>query len=218
MEPMSVVQSDRNPITVAVAHAKGGVGKTTTTLIVGKYLSRQYCVELRDYDESQHLSFLVAEMAPDDHSLTRRLWLRNGQNRRADVVLIDSAPARGPETRKALIEADYVVIPAPPERMAFHALQQMLDTIDVVRRARVDPNVFLQVLGVVPTMFDVRWPDHRAYLEQMREECAERNVPVFPPVPRRHSYLSLSTAGQDYKPVAEAIGGLLSHKSALAHA
>ena len=94
----------------------------------------------------------------------------------------------------------------------------MLDTIDVVRRARVDPNVFLQVLGVVPTMFDVRWPDRRAYLEHMQEECAERNVPVFPPVPRRHSYLSLSTAGQDYKPAAEAIGGLLSHKSALAHA
>jgi cellulose biosynthesis protein BcsQ len=90
-----------------------------------------------------------------------------------------------------------VVIPAPPERMALHALQQMLDTIDVFRKARVDPNVFLQVLGVVPTMYDVRWPDHRAYLKQMRDECQERNVEVFPPVPRRHSYLSLSTAGQD---------------------
>src|SRR4051794_31252544 len=215
---MSVFERARRPITVAVAHAKGGVGKTTTTLIIGKYLSRRYRVELRDYDESQHLSFLIAEMAPDEHSLTRRLWLRNGETRPADVVLIDSAPARGPETRKALIESDYVVIPAPPERMALHALQQMLDTVDVVRRTRVDPNIFLQVLGVVPTMFDVRWPDHRAYLEQMREECGERNVPVFPPVPRRHSYLSLSTAGQDYRPVAQAVAGLVSLEIALAHA
>jgi hypothetical protein len=85
----------RKPTTVAVTHAKGGVGKTTTTLIVGKYLSRQYRVELRDYDESQHLSFLVAEMAPDERALTHRLWL-NGDDRRPDVVLIDSAPARGP--------------------------------------------------------------------------------------------------------------------------
>jgi cellulose biosynthesis protein BcsQ len=99
---MSVVERAHKPVTVAVAHAKGGVGKTTSTLILGRYLSRQYRVELRDYDESQHLSFLIAEMAPDEHSLTQRLWLRNGEDRRADVVLIDSAPARGPETRKAL--------------------------------------------------------------------------------------------------------------------
>ena len=203
---------------MAVAHAKGGVGKTTTTLIVGKYLSRDYRVELRDYDESQHLSFLVAEMADDEHTLNRRLWLRSGQNRCADVVLIDSAPARGPETRKALTEADYVVIPAPPERMALHALQQMLDTIDVVRSTRIDPNVFLRVLGVVPTMFDTRWPDHHAYLDQMKEECRERNVPVFPPVPRRHSYLSLSVAGQDYRPIAGAIAGLLAERKDPVHA
>ena len=100
---MSIVGRRSKAITVAAAHAKGGVGKTTTTLILGKYLSRQYRVELRDYDESQHLSFLVAEMAPDEHTLTRRLWLRNGENRRPDLVVIDSAPARGPETRKALI-------------------------------------------------------------------------------------------------------------------
>lgn len=196
-------------VTVAVAHAKGGVGKTTTTLIVGKYLARQWRVELRDYDESQHLTFLIAEMAPDEHSLTRRLWLYDGTVRPADIVLIDSAPARGPETRRALIEADYVLIPAPPERMALHALQQMLDTVDTVRRARVDGNPFLTVLGVVPTMFDVRWPDHRAYLAQMREECAERRIRVFDAVPRRHSYLSLSTAGQDYQPVALAVAGAL---------
>jgi cellulose biosynthesis protein BcsQ len=215
---MSVVHRARNPVTVAVAHAKGGVGKTTTTLIVGKYLSRECRVELRDYDESQHLTFLVAEMAADEHSLTRRLWLRNAEERQADVVLIDSAPARGPETRRALREADYVVIPAPPERMALHALQQMFDTIDVVRAAQVDANPFLSILGVVPTMFDVRWPDHRAYLAQMHQECAERNVRVFPPVPRRHSYLSLSTAGQDYRPVADAISGLVTHRMVLAHA
>jgi cellulose biosynthesis protein BcsQ len=215
---MIPVDRRSKPITVAVAHAKGGVGKTTTTLIVGKYLSRQYRVELRDYDESQHLSFLIAEMAPDEHTLTRRLWLRNGENRRSDIVLIDSAPARGPETRKALMEADYVVIPAPPERMARHALQQMLDTIDVIRSSRIDPNTFLHVLGVVPTMFDVRWPDHHAYLEQMQEECQERDVPVFPPVPRRHSYLSLSVAGQDYRPVADAIEGLLTQSKAAVHA
>src|ERR687886_2134984 len=97
---MSVVERARKPVTVAVAHAKGGVGKTTTTLIVGRYLSRQYRVELRDYDESQHLSFLITEMAPDERSLTRRLWLRNSEDRRADVVLVLGAKPRGGEVRE----------------------------------------------------------------------------------------------------------------------
>ncbi len=132
-------------------------------------------------------------------------------------MLIDSAPARGPETRRALIEADYVLIPAP-ERMALHALQQMLDTIDAVRGTRVGGDPFLQMLGVLPTMFDVRWPDHRAYLEQMREECAERRIRVFGPIPRRHSYLSLSTAGQDYLPVAQAIEDALMRSQLVARA
>jgi cellulose biosynthesis protein BcsQ len=102
--------------------------------------------------------------------------------------------------------------------MALHALQQMFDTIEVVRRARVDPNVFLTIVGVIPTMFDIRWSDHRAYLDPMREECEERNVRVFPSVPCRHWYLSLSTAGQDYRPVADAIAGLLSCGTVLRHA
>ncbi len=51
------------PVIVAIAHAKGGVGKTTSTLILGKYVARNRRVELRDYDESRHLSFLIAEMA-----------------------------------------------------------------------------------------------------------------------------------------------------------
>ena len=60
--------------------------------------------------------------------------------------------------------------------------------------------------------------EHRAYLEQMREECAERRVPVFDPIPRRHSYLSLSTAGQDYLPVAGVVAGLLQQQAVAAHA
>jgi cellulose biosynthesis protein BcsQ len=189
-------------LVLAVAHSKGGVGKTTTTLILGRYLARRWRVALLDYDESAHLTDLVSEMAADQHSLTRRLWLRNGEARVADITLIDSAPSRSPETRRALVEADFVLIPAPPERMAVRAMQQMIDTVESVRAT---DNPYLQILGVVPTMYDRAWPDHNAYMEQMQEACAQRQVRLFPPVVRRHSYLSLSTAGQDYRPVADAV-------------
>jgi chromosome partitioning protein len=192
----------RTSLVVAVAHSKGGVGKTTTTLILGRYLARRWRVALLDYDESAHLTDLISEMAPDQHTLTRRLWLSNGEARVADITLIDSAPSRSPETRRALVEADFVLIPAPPERMAVRAMQQMIDTVESVRAT---DNPYLQILGVVPTMYDRAWPDHNAYMEQMQEACARRQVRLFPPVVRRHSYLSLSTAGQDYRPVADAV-------------
>jgi cellulose biosynthesis protein BcsQ len=194
------------PLVVAVAHSKGGVGKTTTTLILGRYLARAWRVALLDYDESAHLTYLIAEMASDRRTLTRRLWLQDGETKRSDIVLIDAAPSRGPDTRRALVEADYVLIPAPPERMAVRAMLQMLDTVAEVR---AHGNPYLTVLGVVPTMYDVAWPDHRLYLEQMRAACAARGVRLFPPIARRHSYLSLSTAGQDYRPIADAIGHLV---------
>ena len=203
----------RAPLVVAVSHNKGGVGKTTTTLIVAKFLARRWKVAMRDYDESFHLTELVKDLAPDG-ALTRRLWLQQGEGGpRADVVLIDSAPARGPETRRALLDADYVLIPAPPEHMAVRAFKQMLNTIEFVRAERSEGNPFLAVLGVVPTLFDTTWPSHHAYLEEIRAECAARRVRVFPPIPRRHSYSYLSTAGQDYRPVADAIDALLAERA-----
>ncbi|MBV9355940.1 MAG: ParA family protein [Chloroflexi bacterium] len=196
---------------LAVAHAKGGVGKTTTALITGKYLARRHRVALVDYDEGAHLTDLVRDLSADGdgHTVTRRLWLRNGTPDNAEIVVIDSAPARGPETRRALVEADYVLIPAPPERMAVRAMQQMLDTVDEVRGARVGGNPYLAVLGVVPTMYHPAWPEHRAYLDQMAEESTRRGIRLFPPVHRRQSYLYLSVAGQDYRPIAEAIEAVL---------
>src|SRR5437870_3299065 len=105
-------------LVVAIAHNKGGVGKTTSTLILGRYLSRRWRIELRDYDETAHLTDLVADLARSDRTtVTRRLWLQDSSPREADLVLIDSPPARGRQTRRALLEADYVLIPAPPERM-----------------------------------------------------------------------------------------------------
>jgi cellulose biosynthesis protein BcsQ len=93
--------------------------------------------------------------------------------------------------------------------MAIRAMQLMFEVIDEVRRDRQQGNPFLQVLGVVPTIFDPRWRESRGYLEQMVQICSERRVLVFPPVRRRQSYGYMSAAGGDYYPVADAIANLL---------
>ena len=43
------------PVVVAVAHNKGGVGKTTSTLIIARHLSQRLSVELVDMDETRYL-------------------------------------------------------------------------------------------------------------------------------------------------------------------
>jgi hypothetical protein len=43
----------------------------------------------------------------------------------------------------------------------------------------------------------------------MQALCHERGVRMFPPIPRRQSYTSLSIAGHDYIPAAEAIEHLV---------
>ena len=197
------------PLTVAVAHSKGGVGKTTTALLLGRFLAERWRVVLADYDETAHLTALVADLAPaggDGRTVTRRLWLEA-----ADLRVIDSPPSRGSRTERALAEAEWVLIPAPPERMALRALRQMLETVDEVRASGANPG--LRVLGVQPTMVRRAWAEHVAYLQQLTDECAARGVPVFPAVPSRQSYLWLSKAGQDYRPAAAAVDALLRRRA-----
>jgi cellulose biosynthesis protein BcsQ len=188
-------------------------------MVVGKYLAREFRVALKDYDDTRQLSDLVRSMTGDEELVTRNLRLANDdldaiawRRRVPDVVLIDAEPARGPRTWQALRESEFVLVPAPPEGLAVRAMRQMFETIRLVRE---QANPFLTIMGVIPTMYDRRWPEHRAFLEEMQHECDAAGVRLFTPVARRQSYLYLSTRGQDYKPVAEAIAGAVrDHKQA----
>jgi cellulose biosynthesis protein BcsQ len=209
-EDHAVRGARKEPVKIAIAHNKGGVSKTTSTYMLGRDLSRELRVEMVDLDQTQYLTEAVAELSPKgDLTLSPRLWLRDGEPRTADVVLIDSEPARGHAARTALLLADYVLIPVPPEPFCLKGLVLMLGVIDEVRRDGHQGNPYLQILGVLPTMFDQRWPDHRVWHTEMVEVCRERQVPVFPPIPRRQSYTRLSVAGHDYRPVADAIRALV---------
>jgi cellulose biosynthesis protein BcsQ len=167
-------------------------------------------VEMVDLDETRYLREMVARLSRrSDYSLGPRLWPRETKAERADVVLVDSPPARGTNTRRALQDADFVLLPAPPEPMAVMAIELTFDAVQEVKAARVDGNPFLQLLGVVPTMYDRRWPDHRGWLREMESLCRARDIRIFPPIPRRMSYMSMSLAGQDYQPVVDAIRKIL---------
>jgi chromosome partitioning protein len=202
-----------DPVRIAIAHNKGGVSKTTSTFVLGRHLSRSLRVEMVDLDRTRYLTEVVMQLSPHgDAQLSPRLWLRHDRSRASDVVLIDSEPAREQHAREALLQAEYVLIPVPPEPMCLKGLVLMLDVVDYVRRDHEGGNPFLHVLGVLPTLYDQRWPNHRAWLDEMIAECRGRGLRVFPPIPRRQSYTTLSMAGQDYVPVAAAIEELVAER------
>src|SRR5579864_5835565 len=90
---MSGLDGRQEPVVVAVAHAKGGVGKTATTLIVGKYRSRQFRAELRDDSTVPRRSPPPTQCVTTDwrqmRGLHRLHWYRRPQARVGAYQLID---------------------------------------------------------------------------------------------------------------------------------
>jgi chromosome partitioning protein len=70
-----------------------------------------------------------------------------------DFILIDCPPSLGLLTVNALTAADGVILPLQCEYFALEGMQQLLNTIRLVRD-RLNPRI--QLFGVVLTMFDPR--------------------------------------------------------------
>ncbi|MBI4276666.1 ParA family protein [Candidatus Uhrbacteria bacterium] len=70
-----------------------------------------------------------------------------------EVCLIDCPPSLGLLTVNGLTAADAVLIPVQAEYYALEGLEQLMETIDLVR-ANIHPN--LATLGAVITMYDER--------------------------------------------------------------
>src|SRR4051812_11469003 len=78
-----------------------------------------------------------------------------------DDILIDCPPSLGVLTINALTAADAVLIPLQCETLSHRGVGQLLDTVHDVQRLT---NRRLEVMGVLPTLFDSRTTHARAVL------------------------------------------------------
>jgi len=101
-----------------------------------------------------------------------------GIRQRWDFILLDTPPNLGILTANALTAADQVLIPVVTEYLAMRGVRPLLDTIWGVRD-RLNPS--LRLLGVVPTLYDLR---SQAAVQALQEIRRAFRHWVFSPIPR----------------------------------
>jgi chromosome partitioning protein len=85
---------------------------------------------------------------------------------RYDYILIDTPPSLGLLTINAFVAAGGVIVPVQTEYLSLRGLVQLQTTLEIVRE-NLNPDV--QVIGILPTMFDRRVTHAREADEILRE-------------------------------------------------
>jgi chromosome partitioning protein len=107
-----------------------------------------------------------------------------------DFILIDCPPSLGNLAYISLVAASHVLVPIQAQYKAFNGVQQLFDTVKLVRSR---PNPQLKFAGFVPTMYDSRNSHDERTVKAMNEQL-EGLAPVYPPIPRSTIFADASEA------------------------
>jgi chromosome partitioning protein len=108
-----------------------------------------------------------------------------------DRVLVDCPPTLGLLTVAGLSAATDLLIPLQCETLSHRGVGQLLDTVHDVRRFT---NAGLQVLGVLPTLYDGRTNHARAVLDTI---STTYDLPVLhPPIPKSIRFAEAPAVGR----------------------
>ena len=108
-----------------------------------------------------------------------------------DIVLLDCSPSLGVLTLNALTASKGLIIPMQAEMLGHRGVGQLLDTVADVKRIL---NKKLQVLGILPTMYDGRSNHSREVLDDVGSRYG---LPVLdPPIPRTIRFAEAPAVGR----------------------
>lgn len=108
-----------------------------------------------------------------------------------DYIIIDCMPSLGMMTFNALCSADSVIIPTTPEFLSAKGLEQLLGTINRVKR-RINPD--LKIDGILITMVDNRTRFGRGLANLIRQQYGKYPTVFNTVIPR--SIRAVETAAE----------------------
>lgn len=109
-----------------------------------------------------------------------------------DLILIDCPPTLTLLTSNALVAAHSVLIPVKTDYLSIMGIPLLLEEIEVIRRRT---NRELEVLGVLPTIYQPRYTQDNEALEALRRTMARKGIRVFDPIPRSTGYDQAASEG-----------------------
>jgi len=182
----------RRPITLAVLHPKGGVGRSTTVWHLGAELALQHCTtRIEDLDQAKHLTNIVQRRG----LLVPGLSIANEGH--ADIVLLDTAPEA--DTARGigyLRRADWVLVPVKgSEEASVQAIGLVLEWLESAPNCRL--------LGFLPTMATPRWAESRLWMDELEQLARSNGATVFTSIPMRASLAAWRLDGHPYAPLAK---------------
>ncbi|HEX5016967.1 MAG TPA: AAA family ATPase [Actinomycetes bacterium] len=124
-----------------------------------------------------------------------------------DFILIDCSPSLGVLTINALTAADEVLIPLQCETLSHRGVGQLLDTVSDVKRLT---NQQLDVLGVLPTLFDGRTTHSRAVLADVTQRFGVQVLE--PPINRSIRFAEAPATGESIMSTASSSPGAAAYR------
>lgn len=124
-----------------------------------------------------------------------------------DWILLDCSPSLGIITINALTAADGVLVPLQCETLSHRGVGQLLETIADVQRLT---NPHLQIVGVLPTLFDGRTNHARAVLNDLGTRYGVR---VFSPISRSIRFAEAPAAGRSILATSRASKGAKDYRT-----
>ena len=108
-----------------------------------------------------------------------------------DVIRLDCSPSLGVLTLNALTASQGLIIPMPCEMLSHRGVGQLLDTVADVKKIL---NKDLEVLGILPTLFDGR----SNHAQEVLADVGERyDLPVLnPPIPKTVRFAEAPAVGR----------------------
>ena len=186
------------PITLAVLHPKGGVGRSTTVWHLGAELALRGCrVLLEDLDQGRHLSRVYTRHPLGFDNL--QLGTLASVEDDIDLVLLDTAPeAQRERALDYLRRANWVLVPVKgPEEGSVQALPALLRWLQEANGARL--------IGFLPTMHKPRRAEARYWLGELQKLAEQNRTRVFEPIGDLASVAAWRLDGHPYAHVAEEI-------------
>jgi len=115
-----------------------------------------------------------------------------------DYILIDCSPSLNLLTINGLVAAQYVLIPLQTHYFSLEGMKELFATIKIVRERL---NFQMQILGILPTLFDSRTRMNKDFLEQIKDYFKDN---VFNSLIRMNIKLAEASANRksifDYAP------------------